>query len=65
MPRKLNISNIFSFSQYMLLTDSSDQLHRSHIMQYHCGYCKLEYLLGYSEGALKELAMVLHHMRPT
>ena len=28
--------------------DSSDWLHRSHIMQYRCGYCNLEYLWGYA-----------------
>ena len=29
--------------------DSPDWLHRSHVKQYHCGYCKVEYLCGYSE----------------
>ena len=32
--------------------DSSHQLHRSHTMQYCCGYWKLEYLWGYSDATV-------------
>ena len=32
--------------------NSFDRLCRSHVMQYHCGYCKLEYLWGYYKGNL-------------
>ena len=32
--------------------DSSDRLHRSHITQYHWGYCELQYRWGYYEGTL-------------
>ena len=34
--------------------DSSDQL-QSHITRYRCGYCKLEYHWGYSEGTMQLL----------
>ena len=30
-----------SWSNTFFISDSSDRLHRSHMTQYHCGYCKL------------------------
>ena len=38
-------------------SDSCDQQTRSHITQYHCGCCKLEYLSGNSETTLTEATM--------
>ena len=43
--------------------DSSDRLLRSHIMQYRCGYCKLEYLWRYYEGTLTILWKKPLHMQ--
>ena len=33
-------------------SSSSDWLRMSHVTQYRCGFCKLEYLLSYYEGTL-------------
>ena len=43
--------------------DSSNQLRKSHIMQYHCGYYKLVYFLGYTEITLQLLWQELPHMQ--
>ena len=41
--------------------NSCDQLRRLHVTQYHCGYCKLEYVWGYYEGTLMLLWQATAH----
>ena len=39
---------VISYHIYEHIQIPPDRLHRSHMMQYHCGYCKFEYCWGYA-----------------